>query len=63
MRRHPAGHTDLKTALALLGGPALFLLGSLLFKLSIWKRWAMSRIVGLGAARVAGRRWSDRCRR
>ncbi len=45
---HPAGHTDLPTALALLGGPALFLLGSLLFKLSIWKRWALSRMVGLG---------------
>lgn len=45
---HPSGHTDLKTALALLGGPALFLLGSLLFKLSIWKRWALSRLVGLG---------------
>lgn len=44
---HPMGHTDLKTALAVLGGPALFLLGSLAFKLSIWKRWAVSRLVGL----------------
>jgi low temperature requirement protein LtrA len=44
---HPVGHTDLKTAMAVLGGPALFLLGSLMFKLSIWKRWAMSRLVGL----------------
>ena len=44
---HPLGHTDAKTAMALLGGPALFLLGSLLFKLSIWKRWATSRLVGL----------------
>lgn len=55
---HPAGHTDLKTALALLGGPGLFLLGSLLFELSIWKRWATSRVVGLallaGLAPVAG---------
>lgn len=45
---HPTGHTDVKTAVAVLGGPALFLLGSLLFKLSIWKRWALSRLVGLG---------------
>lgn len=45
---HPRGDTDVKTALALLGGPGLFLLGSLLFKLSIWRRWAVSRLVGLG---------------
>lgn len=44
---HPLGHTDLKTTLALLGGPALFLLGSLAFKFSIWQRWAVSRLVGL----------------
>lgn len=44
---HPHGHTDMKTALALLGGPGLFLLGSLLFKLSIWRRWAVSRLAGL----------------
>ena len=29
---HPGGHTDLKTAIVLLGGPALYLLGNLLFK-------------------------------
>jgi low temperature requirement protein LtrA len=32
---HPDGHTDLKTALCALGGPALFLLGTILFKRDI----------------------------
>jgi len=46
---HPTGHTDVKTALVLLGGPGLFLLGSLLFKLSIFGHLTLSRIVGLAA--------------
>jgi low temperature requirement protein LtrA len=29
---HPAGHTDVKTAAVILGGPALYLLGNALFK-------------------------------
>lgn len=45
---HPDGHTDLKTALVLLGGPGLFLLGSLLFKWSVFGALPTSRIVGLG---------------
>lgn len=45
---HPEGHTDLKTAMALLGGPALFLLGSLLFKWSVFGHATWSRLVGLG---------------
>jgi len=44
---HPMGHTDLKTALVLLGGPGLFLLGSLLFKLSVFGHLTLSRLVGL----------------
>ena len=44
---HPEGHTDLKTALAILGGPALFLLGSLLFKWSVFGVFPLSRLVGL----------------
>jgi low temperature requirement protein LtrA len=32
---HPDGHTDLKTALCAIGGPVLFLLGTILFKRDI----------------------------
>ena len=44
---HPGGHTDLKTALVILGGPALYLGGNSLFK---WLSapWApLSHTVGL----------------
>lgn len=46
---HPLGHSDLKTALAILGGPALFLLGVALFKLAVFRRWSRSRLTGLAA--------------
>lgn len=44
---HPLGHTDLKTAAAVIGGPALFLFGSLVFKLAVFKRWSPTRLGGL----------------
>jgi low temperature requirement protein LtrA len=44
---HPVGHTDLKTALALIGGPFLFLLGGVLFKRAVFRAWARAQIVGL----------------
>jgi low temperature requirement protein LtrA len=44
---HPLGHTDLKTAAALVGGPFLFLLGGLLFKRAVFRVWAWAQIVGL----------------
>ena len=44
---HPDGHMDLKTALVLLGGPALFLLGSLAFKLAVFGIWSPSRLAGI----------------
>jgi low temperature requirement protein LtrA len=44
---HPTGHTDVKTALAVVGGPALFLLGVLLFKLAIFRKVSPSRLTGL----------------
>lgn len=44
---HPLGHTDVKVAAAVIGGPVLFLLGALLFKLAVFRRWSRSRIVGL----------------
>jgi low temperature requirement protein LtrA len=44
---HPAGHTNVETAAVLLGGPALYLLGNLLFKRATANRPALSHIVGL----------------
>ncbi len=44
---HPAGHTDVKTAAAVIGGPALFLFGSLIFKLAVFRRWSATRVTGL----------------
>lgn len=45
---HPGGHTDLKTALAVVGGPALYLIGNIVFKHSLWGRMPLSHLVGLG---------------
>jgi len=46
---HPTGHTDLKTAAVLAGGPALYLLGNFLFKRATTaNRTALSHLVGLG---------------
>ena len=44
---HPTGHTDFKTAAAVLGGPALYLVGNLMFKRTTADRPALSHIVGL----------------
>jgi len=44
---HPLGHTDLKTAAALIGGPFLFMLGGLLFKKAVFGLWAPAQGVGL----------------
>lgn len=44
---HPLGHTDFKTAAAVIGGPALFLFGSLVFKLAVFRRWSATRLTGL----------------
>jgi low temperature requirement protein LtrA len=44
---HPAGHSDTKTAIAVIGGPALFLVGNILFKRSATGRPALSHWVGL----------------
>jgi low temperature requirement protein LtrA len=43
----PMGHADLKIAAAVIGGPALFLFGTLVFKLAVFRRWSHTRIVGL----------------
>jgi low temperature requirement protein LtrA len=45
---HPEGHTDVKTAATVIGGPALFLVGNLLFKRTQIRRTGLSHMVGLG---------------
>lgn len=44
---HAAGHTDFKVAAAVIGGPALFLTGVLVFKLAVFRQWSLTRLVGL----------------
>lgn len=44
---HPDGQTDIKTAAVLLAGPALYLLGNLLFKRQTANRPALSHMIGL----------------
>jgi low temperature requirement protein LtrA len=44
---HPGGHTDAKTAAAILGGPALYLLGNLFFKWHSAPFAPLSHSVGL----------------
>jgi low temperature requirement protein LtrA len=45
---HPTGHADAKTAAVLLGGPALYLVGNLLFKRTSAQYFPLSHLVGLG---------------
>jgi len=45
---HPAGHLEPAAACALLGGPALYLLGNVFFKRASAKYYPLSHLVGLG---------------
>jgi len=45
---HPGGHVDLASAFALLGGPALYLVGNIFFKRASAKYYPLSHLVGLG---------------
>ncbi len=45
---HPDGHTELGTALVILGGPALYLVGTALFKRLTAPNLPLSHLVGLG---------------
>jgi low temperature requirement protein LtrA len=45
---HPTGHTEPKAIAVMLGGPALYLLGNLLFKRVIAGRLPLSHLVGMG---------------
>jgi low temperature requirement protein LtrA len=46
---HPVGHVHLPEALALLGGPALYLIGNVFFKRASAKHYPLSHLVGLGS--------------
>jgi low temperature requirement protein LtrA len=45
---HPTGHIELAAAAVIVGGPALYLLGNLLFKRAIAGRLPLSHLVGFG---------------
>jgi low temperature requirement protein LtrA len=45
--QHPAGHTDIKVVVSAIGGPLLFLLGTILFKLDIRGFLQLSHGVGI----------------
>jgi low temperature requirement protein LtrA len=47
MLAHPEGHADMSTSAAVLGGPALYLLGNILFKRSVATWLPLSHLVGL----------------
>ena len=49
---HPEGHTDFKTAATLLAGPALFLIGNILFKHALVVSRTLSHYVGLALLAV-----------
>jgi low temperature requirement protein LtrA len=50
---HPDGHLELPAALALLGGPALYLIGNVFFKRASAKHYPLSHLAGLGALLLA----------
>jgi low temperature requirement protein LtrA len=45
---HPDGHADTKTILSMIGGPLLFLIGTILFKRSIRGIFQLSHLAGIG---------------
>ncbi|CAN5380808.1 low temperature requirement protein A [soil metagenome] len=45
---HPDGHSDMKAVLSMIGGPLLFLIGTILFKRSIRGIFQLSHMVGIG---------------
>jgi len=55
---HSDGHVDLKTMLIMLGGPALYLLGTALFKRLTAPHLPLSHLVGLGLLVLLGAAYS-----
>src|ERR1700675_3990164 len=53
--KHPADHSDLKTVLSAIGGPLLFLLGTILFKHTI--RGFLQLSHGVGIVALGGLAW------
>ncbi len=45
---HPTGHTAPETLIAAIGGPALYLIGNIAFKKTIFGRQPLSHLIGLG---------------
>lgn len=45
---HPTGHTELKALLVIVGGPAIYLVGTALFKTLTAPRVPLSHLIGLG---------------
>ena len=52
--QHPEGHSDLRTVLSAIGGPLLFLIGTILFKQTIRGWLQLSHGVGIIALCVLG---------
>jgi low temperature requirement protein LtrA len=52
--KHPTGHSDTKTVLAAVGGPLLFLIGTILFKHAIRGFLQLSHIAGIVAFAAIG---------
>jgi len=52
--KHPGGHSDTRTVLAAVGGPLLFLVGTILFKLAIRGFLQLSHIFGIIALAATG---------
>jgi low temperature requirement protein LtrA len=52
--KHPAGHSDLRTVFCAVGGPLLFLIGTILFKHAIRGFFQLSHIAGIAAFAVLG---------
>jgi low temperature requirement protein LtrA len=52
--KHPAGHADLRTVFCAVGGPLLFLIGTILFKHAIRNFFQLSHTAGIAAFLVLG---------
>jgi low temperature requirement protein LtrA len=44
---HPMGQVEASTGIAVIGAPALYITGNLLFKQAITGRWPLSHLIGI----------------